>query len=714
MPLVSQFPRPDVSRRNSLLCDVSLAVALALSPAPDARADIDSVVVSATRTAERSMLLPASIDSLDKDLIQNGQLQVNLSETLSQVPGVNAQLRQNYAQDLQISVRGFGARSAFGVSGVRLYSDGIPGTMPDGQGQFSQFDLGSAARIEVLRGPFSVLYGNSSGGVISVFTEDGEPGFGVSASATAGSYGTQRYLLKASGDTGRVNYVVDASHFETGGYRQHSAAERDNFNSKVRLDLANGATLTFVANAVETPFVQDPLGLTRTQWLADPRQAPVAITFNTRKSLSQEQGGVIYFVPLGAQVELTSTTYVGARDTTQFQAIPQSTQAVLTSPGGVIDLSRTFWGTDAHATWRSDSASPFKVTLGASYDALGESRHSYLNYIGTTLGVEGALRASLRNRVYDINEYLQLQWDLSPRWRAIAGVRNNAVVVESDNRLAAAGINPNSSVRYSAPDPVAGLTFRATPLVNLYTSYGKGFETPTLNNLAYRSTNGSLPGLNLGLAPARSDNYEVGIKAGDAQLSGNLAAFLIRTKNELAIAANSGGRSVYTNIGETERKGLELSLDGRWSTTLSSHFAYTYLQAVTKTAYATCVTLPCAPVVIPVGKRLPAVPENALYAGLTWQPQSPSLSATVEAVARAQVYADDRNSTAAPAYLLFNAHLSWQQEFTNWRLSEVVRIDNILRRNYVGSVIVNDSNSRYFEAEPGRTAYVGLQAKFGK
>src|SRR6202044_2057799 len=174
----------------------------------------DSVVVTATRIAEDSRDLPVSIDRIDAQTIRSGQLQVNLSESLLTVPGVSAQSRQNYAQDLQVSVRGFGARSSFGVRGVRLYSDGIPGTMPDGQGQFSQFDLGSADHIEVLRGPFSALYGNSSGGVIAIFTEDAKPGLLYEGEAQYGTFNTQRYELKTEGDDGTANYVLDAAHFQ--------------------------------------------------------------------------------------------------------------------------------------------------------------------------------------------------------------------------------------------------------------------------------------------------------------------------------------------------------------------------------------------------------------------------------------------------------------------------------------------------------------------
>jgi len=180
-----------------------------------AGSDLSPIVVIATRVAESSFDIPASVDRVSQAEIRNGQLQENLSESLMTVPGVSAESRQNYAQDLQLSVRGFGARSSFGVRGVRLYSDGIPGTMPDGQGQFSQFDLGSADRIEVLRGPFSALYGNSSGGVISIFTEDAPPGHYFDGTVQYGTFNTQRYALETTGNDGTLNYVIDAVHFQT-------------------------------------------------------------------------------------------------------------------------------------------------------------------------------------------------------------------------------------------------------------------------------------------------------------------------------------------------------------------------------------------------------------------------------------------------------------------------------------------------------------------
>jgi len=704
------------------LCAVVLGTAAGYGTAAENAAELATIVVTATRVPESSFDLPVSVDRIERSAIALGQLQVNLSESLLAVPGVSVQSRQNYAQDLQISVRGFGARSSFGVRGIRLYSDGIPGTMPDGQGQFSQFDLGSADHIEVLRGPFSALYGNSSGGVIAVFTEDAKPGHLIEGTADYGTFNTQRYLLKTEGDDGVVNYVIDAAHFQTDGYRVHSNAERDNFNAKMRFATSETGQLTVVANVVETPSVQDPLGLTRGQLAAAPTAAGVgALQYNTRKSLDQEQLGTLYDTKLSANDDLSATLYTGHRATTQFQAIPQITQQKAPLyPGGVIDLDRAYWGFDAHVTdTRPLLGSPLQVVAGINYDDLAEARKGYLNYRGEQLGVEGALRRDESNYVYDADEYLQAQWDPGERWRLIAGLRNNIVDVSSHGHLPVLD-DADSSVRYSAVNPVAGVTFRANSLLNVYGSYGKGFETPTLNDLAYRSVDGSLPGLNLTLKPARSNNFEAGIKAASEHVRADLAAFYVRTEDELAVLQNSGGRTVSQNIGETNRRGMEFAVDGDWRGGFSARLAYTYIRAVVGAAYATCVAAPCNPLApgplpanyqtVAAGSYLPAVPKNSLYAGITWSYAPLGFTSTLEALGRARIYADDRNSDAAAGYWVTNWRAGFAQETRHWRFSEFARLDNVANRAYVGSVIVNETNSRFFEPAPGRTAYIMFNA----
>ena len=716
-------------RKRIPLAIASLSLVLRLGDAPAAAlgssaGELPSVVVTATRVAEESRDLPVSIDRIDAQTIRSGQLQVNLSESLLRVPGVSVQSRQNYAQDLQLSVRGFGARSSFGVRGVRLYSDGIPGTMPDGQGQFSQFDLGSADHIEVLRGPFSALYGNSSGGVIAIFTEDAKPGYLVGGSADYGAFNTQRYALQTTGENGVVNYVVDASHFETNGYRVHSEAQRNLFNAKVSANPGADSKLTVIANAVQTPFVEDPLGLTRAQLAADPRQAGTnALLYDTRKALAQEQLGAVLENRVSGADAIIASLYTGHRATTQFQAIPKATQlAAPLYPGGVIDLSRAYWGADLHITdQRSLGGTPLLLVAGFNYDNLAEARQGYRNFMGSALGVQGSIRRDEANHVYDFDQYLQVQWDPAQRWRLLAGVRNNVVEVNSHGHLAVLD-GSNSSLRYSAVNPVGGVTFRATSAVNIYGSYGKGFETPTLNDLAYRSVDGSLPGLNVALKPARSDNYEAGIKAGNDQVRGTLAAFYIKTANELAVLQNASGRTVDQNIGATRRRGLEVEADVTIGGGFDAQLAYTYIRAVVAQSYFSCVAAPCNPLAkalggaitnyLPVaaGSQLPAIARNSLLVGLTWHFAPLRFSTTLETEARSKIYADDRNTDAAPGFWLVNWRAGFEQDTKHWHLSEFGRLDNLANRAYSGSVIVNETNARYFEPAPGRTAYVMFNA----
>jgi iron complex outermembrane receptor protein len=682
----------------------------------DSDVDLDPVVVTATRVATSSADLPVSIDRVSQQQIRDGQLQVNLSESLAVVPGINVQNRQNYAQDLQISVRGFGARSSFGVRGVRLYADGIPGTMPDGQGQYSNFDLGSADRIEVLRGPFSALYGNSSGGVISIFTEDAPPGERVAATVDYGRFNTQRYAVEGLvGASNGFNLVLDAVHFSTDGFRDHSAAERNVVNGKTRWQLDSDSTLTFIANFISAPTLQDPLGLTSAQLANDRDQAGTgALLYNSRKSVQQDQFGLDYERSLGSDDRLSTTVYGGSRLTTQFQAIPKSTESASTNPGGVIELVHGYWGADAHVTDQRDIADmPLQTTFGVSYDNLDEARHSYLNFIDNQLGVQGQQRSNLGNEAYDVDEYLQLQWDPTARWRAEAGVRNSVVVITSENFYAAPGTNPESGARYTAVDPVAGLSFHATSQLNAYASFGKGFETPTLDELAYRSTNGSLPGLNFALQPARSDNYEIGLKTSSAApVRATVDGFYVHTVNEVAVAANASGRSVYENIPETQRRGAEAELQGDLTHGFSLQLAYTYIQALTLQSYVSCSTVPCVPTLVAAGHRIPAVPAGTFYSGLTWQYQPAGLSVTLAAIGHSQMYANDLNTAVAGGYWLFNFHAAFEQDVPHWHLTESFRIDNLLNRGYVGSVIVNETNSRFFEPEPGLSAYVMFSASF--
>jgi iron complex outermembrane receptor protein len=595
------------------------------------------------------------------------------------------------------------------VRGVRLFSDGIPATSPDGQGQFSHFDLTSAGRIEILRGPFSALYGNASGGVISVYTEDAPPGMRVVGSADYGSFNTRRYGLKGMGDTGNTNFVINASRFQTDGYRDHSGARRDILNARSRWEIGESVKLTLVANALNSPNALDPRGLDRVQLLADPRQAGAgAYTFNTNKSVEQEQLGLNYEQSFGAHNTLNAMVYGGRRETTQFLAIPPSAQNNPRHPGGVINLVRNYRGIDVHLTDRRTAGdTTLQLTAGITYDGIDESRRSYQNFIGSESGVQGAMRAAGATRFYNFDEYLQVQWS-QRRWLASAGVRHGDVSVRSRDHLVASG-GDNSSVSYRAWSPVAGLSFRIAEPLHAYAAYSRGFETPTTNDLAYRSTDGSIPGMNIDLKPSWSDNYEIGLKLEKQHLAATLAGFHIQARDELAVRQNAGGRSVYQNIPETERKGAEFSVTASLPKALGARLAYTYIKAITRGDYASCAGSPCLPIVVRDGSRVPAVPENSAYIGLTWAPLT-AFSMTVETIGRSRIYVDDLNSDATDSYWLANAHIDLKQRTSMWDFSESLRVDNITNRRYVGSVIVNEGNRRFFEPGAERAVYLMVSA----
>ena len=680
---------------------------------------IESVVITATRNAERAFDVPAAISRIDSESIRDGRAQVNISESLGGVPGLLARDRQNYAQDVQLSVRGFGARSSFGIRGVRLYVDGIPATLPDGQGQISNVELGSVDRIEVLRGPYSALYGNASGGVVQVFTEDGSGPPRLGLSVTAGSDGLQRLGLQAGGQVGAdggLSYTLGVSRFSTDGYRDHSAATRRLANGKFSLKPDAQSRLTLVVNSVDLPKAQDPLGLSRAQFEADPRGVdPSALAFDTRKTVSQAQAGVVYERRLDGQQGLQLTAYGGHRSTEQFQSIAVAAQASPLHPGGVIDLGRDYRGLDARWTAQGHIGSlPVSLVAGWAFDGLVEHRRGYQNFIGSVLGVRGALRRDEINTVNSRDPYVQARWQLAPQWTLNTGLRRSRVDFKSvDNYIVGANPDDSGRSRYGATLPAAGLMWAASEALHLYASVGRGYETPTLNELAYRPGGGT--GLNFALRPSDSRSAEVGVKARPAGLGEwTAAAFNTATRDEIVTLANSGGRSTYQNAGATQRRGLELAWSQRWLSDLRAQAAYTLLDAQYRDAFSTCTATPCtvANVLVPAGSRIPGVPRHAGYASLGWAPAA-GWRAAVEWRALSKVWVNDINSDAAAGTGLLAASMGYAMKAGPFELNATLRVDNLLNRRSIGSVIVNEGNGRFFEPAPGRTGWAGVSAQIG-
>lgn len=663
--------------------------------------------VEATRTDTTYLQTPASVFRIDAPQVDTSS-QVNLTEVVKGVPSLQIRNRENYAQDLQLSMRGFGARSTFGVRGIRLYVDGIPATMPDGQGQTSNIDLSSLDHVEVLTGPFSSLYGNSSGGTILTSTKEGQGKDSIELSYSGGSHDKSRAGLVLQGGAKGANepsYVISSSYFDTDGYREHSGAEKVLNNAKLSWDLDDGSKINWITNYVKI-HADDPQGLTHDQWNANPKQqVPFLKQFNVRKDIEQTQTGVTWSKPINDKNELYAMAYLGNRQVTQYQSIPKSTQdASINHAGGVIDFERDYYGADFR--WTGKELLPnTTLSVGVALDAMDEDRKGFENFNlvngQPSYGVKGNLRRDEDNTLWNIDPYLQASWQFLPTWRLDTGVRYSNVHYKSKDNYLSNG-DDSGKTDYSKVLPSAALSWQILPELMAYVSYAKGFETPTFTEMAYRPDGES--GFNFDLTASTSDTYETGLKSQNQLGDFTLAVFQTKTKDDIVSAGNSNGRSTFRNADKTLREGVEFAWNKKLWRDLTATASYTYLDATFDADIPALGSI----AQIPSGNAIPGIAKNQAYASLAWQP-SHGLYGGVDVQYMDKVYVNDTNSDAAPSYSVTSANVGYAWVMGDWKVNSFARVDNLFDKNYAGSVIVNDGNGRYFEPADGRNWSAGLR-----
>lgn len=669
----------------------------------------DTVVVSGSLTGRTVLDAPYAIGVVDQtDIRQSGPM-INASEVLQRVPGLVANNRSNFAQDLQISSRGFGSRASFGVRGLRILTDGIPASGPDGQGQVSQFDLASAQRIEVLRGPFSALYGNSSGGVIAVYSAPVERNE-LRLDSDAGRFGLRQSRITVQGRSGALEGSLSASQADWDGFRPQSGAVKQQANARLVWRSALDE-LTFSAGRLNQP-ADDPLGLTRSQFLLGPEQTTAqALQFDTRKTLEQNQIGAAWrrrFAE-GALREIRVTGYAGEREVAQWLAIASATQANVRHGGGVIDFSRGYGGAEARARWAWDG---FGVVAGLAVDRQRDDRKGYENFTGTgagqILGVVGRLRRDEINTASSRDVYTQAEWELSPSWTVLAGARSGQVDLATRDAYLSNG-NDSGDLIYRYTNPAVGLRWVVEPGWVAHASLGRGFESPTLGELAYRADGSG--GFNTALQAQTSRQTELGFKRRLSQAEVDVALFEARTANEIGVATNAGGRSAFQNVGRTMRRGMELGAAWRLDTQWRLRLAATLLQATYSDRFLTCDGIPCATptAVVAAGNRIAGTPRAWAHVELLRRDARWG-DAALEWRGVGAVPVNDRNTDAAAGYGLLA--LRWSRAWAvsdTLRLESLVRVDNALDRLHAASVIVNDANGRFFEPGSPRSVLLALR-----
>lgn len=672
------------------------------------------VVVTATRIEQNSFDLPVAIDVVEKKDIQNGQLQMLLSESLIRVPGISAQNRNNQAQDPQISSRGFGSRSAFGVRGIRVYVDGIPLTMPDGQGQPGIVDLSAIKSIEVMRGPFSALYGNSSGGVIQMLSDDAPKTLEVGGTVMFGSDDTKRQVMNAAGTSENIEYLLNVSNFETDGYRDHGAGHKEAATAKFKINISEVTKLTALVNWFDQK-AQDPLGLTRAVAFSKPTSAGVgAVNSNTRVYRSHTQAGFNLSHAFSESNTINLMTYVGTRENEQYLSLPSSPP--VSANGRASEISRDFWGTDLR--WDNHGSilsRPYTISLGLNNGKSEDARRDINadNGVKRPINVAGNTNFGLNrdedNISTNFDQYIQGKLSVLDNVDIHAGARHTKVKLEvKDNFISGTSANGNNSgsVEHQKTTPVIGVIWKVTPIFNLYANYGKGFETPTFIETAFNSTAaGATP--NLSLKPSESRNYELGAKAfiGNNTQT-NLSLFRITTEDELVISASNAGRSVYSNAGKTKRTGAEFSIDSKFENNISTYFAYSLLNA----KFDSDFTSTAGP--IDAGNKIPGTYKTQIYGEIAWKYAPIGFSTAFEGRHNSKVYVNDQNEDTAPSYTIFNLRAGFEQNFGNWHLSEYLRVENMFDKEYISSVRVGDVNKRFFEPAADRNFLLGLNANY--
>lgn len=676
---------------------------------------LPAITVSATRSTLPLAKVPLSVQIVDRRLISGARPTWGLDEALTSVPGVYVANRYNFSQDQRISIRGFGSRSAFAVRGIKVLLDGIPQTLPDGQGQLTNVELGDVDRIEVLRGSSSALFGNAAGGVISLWTNPAPPQrVTEDARVVAGRFGGRtgrtwnRWQSTTRVRVGAGLAQVTASRLDYHGERDHSAADLRNLNSRVQLPIGTGWALTGLLDVGDDPRADNPGSLTRAE-LAVNRDTVPALNLNRNagKDVTQVQAGATLQGPLSGGGEMAFTVFGLTRDLRN----PITT--------AYIDVQRLDYGARATLT-KPVPLGPFaqRVTAGLDFQRQRDDRRnwSYVNTPGDSALRSDTVTLDQLERVTEVGPFLQSALDLAPRATLTAGLRYDWVRFDVRDRLITDS-NPDDSgdrLMRSLSGSV-GIALNPSDAVTVYGNVGSSFETPTTTELANRPDTAG--GFNSGLQPQRAVNYEVGARGQVAgRLSYSVALFQADVRGELVPYEIAAPRFFYRNAGSSRHRGVELGADLMAFTGVRVNAAWTYSDfRFRRYSFSTAgqtFTLD--------GREVPGVPKHWFH--LTVQARPPLAHgawAEIEQTYSSSYLVGDTvsltaaSSRAAPWWAT-TVRLGWEGNVGRTRLAPFLGVNNIFNRSYVASVVINAARGRYYEPAPGRNMYVGVSFGAGR
>jgi iron complex outermembrane receptor protein len=652
----------------------------------------EEISVRVARSDRLLIHLPFSVAVVERAAFQDARLAVSLDESLRFVPGLFVHNRRNFSLGDRLTMRGLGARAQFGVRGMRVLSDGIPLTFPDGQTALTNLDLASAGRAEIIRGPASALYGNAGGGVISVSTEippsDSaylEPLF------LAGSYGMFQGRLKAAGSAAGFGYTGSVNYLDSDGFREHSSARLFRGNLVASRSLGDRGEIRALANFFRTPYAQNPSSLDLDDAVNRPRTVrPAIVAQGAAEIATQGHGGAALDLGLGETARLRAVAWAGGRDV--WNAIP----------GRIIDLGR-FWGgvRTEIGTRLPGPASAVRLAGGVDLELQRDNRAEFENLGIQEPGgraMEGDLILSQGESVVGLGPFLQLEADLGARWTFAATGRFDLYRFEADDRLLSDG-DDSGTRTFSEFSPTVGLTWSALDPLNLFANYSTAFQTPTTNELSNRPDGQG--GFNPELEPERIQGVELGMRGslGEARFGYGIAAFHSEVKNALVPYEGATDQVYFRNAGRVERSGVELHLAWSPLPSLGTRMAYT-VQRLRFVEFET-------PAGDFSGNAEPGVPDQWLVIGLV---HSAPFGLQTELDYRwvAAYPVNDANTAANWSSHVIDLRATLDRTADGFPLRVFVGIDNLLGERYNGSVVPNAFGGRYYEPAPGTVVYGGV------
>ncbi|MFN4144642.1 MAG: TonB-dependent receptor family protein [Runella sp.] len=645
------------------------------------------VVVTATRLQINERRLPAALTVIDGSRLQVGQPQLSLFESMGGIAGVFVQNPDNFSQDLRISIRGFGARAAFGIRGIRLVVDGIPESTPDGQADVDNLDVGAMSRLEVLRGPSSGLYGNAAGGVISLQTDHASQMPLAEVQATVGSYGLRSYRFKTGRQRGKWGYVLVASQHQSEGYRARSQMQSAIVNLKLHYDFDSLTRFSLLANYGNSPTANDPGGITLAQVSENRRQAhPNNIRFQAGESVAQGRIGLTFEKRMGSHLFFVRA-FGTKRDFANFLAF---------QAGGAGTINRTFAGLSGQYEFsHTIGALGYRFRTGIEAETQTDLRRRYDNLVGERGRLTFDQAENFRNTAFYVTQELTYQ-----KWTLLTGVRLDAIHLRATDAFLTDG-DQSGTRQYTRANPTIGTTWEVSPRVSLYSNIGTSFETPTMSELSNNPA--GTGGFNPDLAPQAAINYEIGAKIfASRRIRTDVALFNIDVKNELVPfqIAGQAGRVFFKNAGRSLRQGVEVSFNAALAKGLSlfSNYAYahyTYQQYQTATANLE-------------GKFLPGIPKHTAQAEWRYFSEK-GLFGILQWRYASQLFADDANSQTAPAYSLLNLRLGNTFHLKKWTFEPFVGVNNLFNAIYFQNVQINAANGRFFEPAQERFWFGGVK-----